>query len=101
MADLRTVTHSQFEACRDATFQLRTSEGAVVDLKLTSVDVRDQAPSEDGGRQGFSLVFEGPVEPLLPQQVYQVANAEIGELDIFLVPIGQDAESTRYEAIFS
>ena len=63
--------------------------------------MRDAAPSDDQARRGFSLVFEGPAEPLLPQQTYQIANAEIGELDIFLVPIGQDAESTRYEAIFS
>ena len=100
MTDLLSITHNHFEACRDATFQLRTGDGGVVDLKLTSVDVRDPAPP-DGGRQGFSLVFEGPAEPLLPQQTYQVANAEIGELEIFLVPIGQDAESTRYEAVFS
>lgn len=52
-------------------------------------------------REPFSLVFLGLREPVLPQRIYPLAHDELGELEIFLVPIAQDADGTRYEAIFT
>jgi hypothetical protein len=52
-------------------------------------------------RVPFSLVFLGPREPLLPQRIYPLGHDELGELEMFLVPIAQDAEGTRYEAVFT
>ena len=37
-------------------------------------------------REAFSLRFQGPVNPLLPQATYRLANARLGEVDIFIVP---------------
>jgi hypothetical protein len=50
---------------------------------------------------GFSLVFTGPSEPLLPQRIYRMLHDGLGEFDIFLVPIGRDDSSVRYEAVFN
>ena len=52
-------------------------------------------------RRQFSLVFRGPVEPVLPQATYRLGHTELGELELFLVPIGRDAQWTRYEAAFA
>ena len=52
-------------------------------------------------RKPFSLVFLGPREPVLPQRIYPLSHDELGELEIFLVPIAQDADGTRYEAVFN
>jgi hypothetical protein len=52
-------------------------------------------------RQQFSLVFRGPAEVPLPQGTYTVTHAELGRLELFLVPIGADADGLRYEAAFS
>jgi hypothetical protein len=49
----------------------------------------------------FNLVFRGPLSPLLPQRTYRLANELLGELDLFLVPLGPDAEGQRYEAVFN
>ena len=51
----------------------------------------------DGG--GFRLEFEGPRDPILPQSIMQVTKQ--GEpMEIFMVPVGRDANGVRYEAIF-
>ena len=52
-------------------------------------------------RRQFSLLFRGPVDPFLSQGTYRLDHAELGALDIFLVPIGPDAEGMRYEAVFA
>jgi hypothetical protein len=51
----------------------------------------------DGG--GFRLEFLGPSDPVLAQSIMTVAGPN-GTHDIFLVPIAQNSDGTRYEAIF-
>ena len=48
---------------------------------------------------GFRLEFLGPREPLLGQSIMSVERPERTD-DIFLVPVSQDGEGTRYEAVF-
>jgi hypothetical protein len=52
-------------------------------------------------RASFSLTFRGPVQPIFPQQIFHLDHAVLGGLDIFLVPIGADAEGVTYEAVFA
>jgi hypothetical protein len=54
-----------------------------------------------GGRDPFRLSLRGPAEPVLPQAIYRLEHADLGALDIFIVPIGHDADGTTYEAIFT
>lgn len=53
------------------------------------------------GREPFSLTFSGPLEPFLPQATYSFEHELLGALDIFIVPVGRDAESVQYEAVFN
>ncbi|HEX8526958.1 DUF6916 family protein [Allosphingosinicella sp.] len=47
----------------------------------------------------FRLEFRGPFEPILPQAIYGFRRD--GETrEIFVTPVGREAEGTRYEAIF-
>jgi len=52
-------------------------------------------------REPFSIVFRGPRTPILPQRIYRVAHPEIGDFELFLVPIGPDEQGMRYEAVFT
>ncbi len=54
-----------------------------------------------GEREPFALDFRGPREPVLAQRIYRLTHAEMDDLDIFIVPLGVDAEGARYEAIFT
>ena len=74
--------------------------GEPLELKL----IRVEGPSEraGGGERPFSLFWLGPRDPILPQRIYplQHPHAEIGTLEIFLVPVGRDASGTLYQAVF-
>jgi hypothetical protein len=52
-------------------------------------------------RDQFSLVFRGPPDMVLPQQIYRIDHDEMGSFELFLVPIGPDADGMRYEAVFA
>lgn len=49
----------------------------------------------------FSLIFHGPAEPFLQQQMYTFKHEMLGELLLFIVPIGKRDEGYNYEVIFN
>jgi len=49
----------------------------------------------------FSLLFHAPDGRLEPQQTFRARHAELGEFDLFLVPLGPDGRGMRYEAVFT
>ncbi len=54
------------------------------------------------GPNSFSLVFEGPPEPVLAQATYTFHHDELGDMQVFIVPIGPRAGDTMgYEAVFT
>jgi hypothetical protein len=102
MADLGTLTHEQLAACLNQGFTIEGGDGSRIEVALIDVQARG-APIGQGpaGRQPFSAVFRGPREPILPQRIYALGNATLGEIQLFLVPIGPDDEGIRYEAVFN
>ncbi len=53
-------------------------------------------------QEPFRLTFRGgPVDAFLPQQVCRMKHASLGDLEIFLVPIGPDDHGMCYEAVFN
>jgi hypothetical protein len=101
VADLKTVTHAEFEECLDQAFRLHVDEARCIDLKLTRVDPRGPVEPESGLRRPFSLIFEAHADAPLPQRTYQVEHAVMGRLDLFLVPIGREGGCVLYEAVFN
>jgi len=95
---LEDLTLAMFEPLVDDTFTLDAGAGEPLHLVLTAATPAGEQP---GGRAPFGLIFMGPPQPLLPQAIYRLEHAELGTLEIFIVPLGQDAEATRYEAIFA
>ena len=93
------------------TFAPAVGEAFVLDdadagrLQLELLEARLQHPDapaagEDGARAPFSLLFLGPAEPVLPQRIYRLAHDTVGEIEIFIVPVGRDENGTTYEAVF-
>lgn len=105
MTRLEWLTHDHFAGHVGEGFDVTVGvEGPSVPMELIEATLGSQpgGPGQDGQeRMQFSLVFRGPAAQVLPQATYQVSHAELGELDLFLVPIGPDAEGMRYEAAFA
>ena len=57
----------------------------------------------EGSSRGCSSRWSsaGPLEPVLPQAIYDLEHDALGHLDLFLVPIGPSQGGMRYQASFA
>jgi hypothetical protein len=80
-------------------FQVDAGDAGTLDLVLGSAKASPQGGEAE--REPFRLLFRGPAEPVLPQATYALEHPELGMTEIFIVPIGSDADGIAYEAIFA
>ena len=99
-----TLTQADFAACLGDTFRVQLDSNDVLDVELIEATVKPVGgePASGGAkREPFSLVFRGPKDRHLPQKIYQLDHDRLGQLHIFLVPIGPDESGMCFEAIFT
>lgn len=70
-------------------------------VSLTELGSAEDAEKLPARRRGFSIVWKGPLDPILPQHVYRIDHPQMGVLEIFVVPIGPHSGEMQYEAIFN
>ena len=85
MRDLDKMTADDFSELSDRRFSITSAEPEV---PLELVEVKKLGAGERNGG-AFSLLWQGPKEPYLAQQTFQVSHSEIGEHAIFLVPVAE------------
>ena len=91
------LTHDLFEPHIDSSFLARL--GTVrFELVLKTVDLLNQGHD---AQQPFSLLFEGSASTRFDQQLVTLSHGELGEMTIFLIPIGEHDGKITYEAIFN
>ena len=95
------LTPAVFEPHVGTDFSIDVSDGVVTSATLDSV--QRHPPRSHGDRtEPFSLVFLGASGTPLPQTIYTMTHPALGNLAIFLVPIGPDDNGRqRYEAVFN
>jgi len=101
---LNEVTADVFAEHLGSVFHIHQSRGVVIDAKLiesTPLRLADGTSSGLSKREPCSIIFRGPFEPVLSQQIYEINHDVLGRMDLFLVALGPDAEGMRYEAIFN
>ena len=99
MLDLDKVRCEQFAACLNQDFQIVFPDGTLA-VKLSEARPLP-ATHRLADREPFSLVFRGPAQLRLPQGIYRMSNAQLGEMEIFLVQIAADQTSSAFEAVFN
>ena len=75
-----------------------TDVGEEMELRLIEVAALGEAKRAGGA---FSLLFCGPENPVLEQGTYAMSNEGLGQLEIFLVPVGPGEDGLLYEAVFA
>ena len=98
--DVGDLTVELLEASLNEAFTL-VSEPEPVELILTEVNRLSTTPDGRGSSSAFSAVFSGPSEPLYEQSIRTLHSVTLGDLDIFLVPVGRDNTAATYEAVFT
>jgi len=97
---LQELQASSFEEHLGTKFRISLGEGGVLELELVQVALYERHPGPR--QQPFSLLFRAPAgRGNLPQAIYRLEHDLMGPLEIFLVPIGPDAQGMRYEAVFN
>jgi hypothetical protein len=95
------LTEKEFSQHLNTKFQVQIDDQQKVDLELTQVKAYFPRESEQAGMERFSVFFTGPPNNYLPQRAYRFKHDQMGEFDIFLVPISRDANGVHYEAVFN
>ena len=93
-----------FEGRVGETFELTTAAGETTEVVLSAcTEAPHSVPAEwedTVGRTPFSLLFHDPdASRYAPQQNFTVRHSELGEFELFLVPLGPDDRGMRYEAV--
>lgn len=96
---LQDLTPASFEAHVGTPFHIHY--GADSPLEVVLYEVRPHESHPGPRAQPFSVYFRATGRGALPQQIYKVEHEKMGTLEIFLVPIGPDAQGMRYEAVFN
>jgi hypothetical protein len=95
------LTRDDFAGAVGAAFKIQDRPEGAIDLALVEARNLSVATTAPGRRPPFSLLFRGPRSPVLPQSIYPLVHPSFGRLEIFLVPVGEDADGVTYEAIFN
>lgn len=106
---LESLERNSFSPHVGEPFQLEIEAGQEVELVLREVKSLGspprpgEEPKTKGrlSREPFSLLFHGPKDPSFPQRTYRIRHPVMGEIHVFLVPVGPDEDGLCYEAIFN
>lgn len=93
-------SRADFAAHTGEPFLIRFDSGETLPLTLAAVRDLGEHVMNDVTIESFALDFHGPLQPVLPQQTYPLQHATLGELLIFIVPIGPGEGVMQYEAVF-
>jgi hypothetical protein len=96
--DLEDLTAAHFVPLLHERFRIDAQDHAPFDVELVDVS---ESGTPGSARAQFSLTFRGGASPPVPQRIYCLEHEQMGRLDLFLVPIGPDADGQRYEAVFT
>src|SRR5262245_51924381 len=97
---LESFTLATFAGRLGETFRVQGVAEAPLALELIEATDLSSGSQPPGRRAPFSIVFRGPPAPCLPQQIHHLEHDAIGAFDLFVVPIGPDAQGMQYEAVF-
>jgi uncharacterized protein DUF6916 len=91
------LTHEEFSKHLNSTFRVQLDENTSVDVELVGVSELKLYPRQEE----FSIEFRGPLNAVLSQGAGNFKHDQMGDFELFIVPIRQDAQGFYYEAIFN
>lgn len=91
------LTHEVFARNINTKFQAQLDESNYVELELAQVSDVTVFPKQEQ----FAIVFVGPVESFLNQGSRTFKHEQMGQFELFIVPIARDEKGFHYEAVFN
>jgi hypothetical protein len=91
------LQQSEFVSHLHSSFRVSVDETSAIDAELIEVSELKLSSRQER----FAIVFRGPNETVLGQGMRRFSHDQMGEFDLFLVPISRDEHGTNYEAVFN
>lgn len=91
------LTREDFSKYANTKFRVQTGEDSNVEVELIVVSELKLYPQQEE----FTLEFCGPLNMFLEQGVHNFTHDQMGQFELFIVPIRQDAQGFYYEAVFN
>ena len=91
------LTHETFSQNANTKFQVQVDENTAVEVELVDVTELKVHPQQEE----FTLTFRGPLNAFLDQGVRPFTHDQMGQFELFIVPVKQDADGFYYEAVFN
>jgi hypothetical protein len=91
------LTQEAFAQNVNTNFRVSTDDSRQLDLELTEVSELKLVKTQEE----FAIVFRGPLDHFIGQGTRAFAHEKMGQFELFIVPIRQDAEGYYYEAVFN
>jgi hypothetical protein len=100
MPTLDKLTSTDFSAHLNQPFTLELETLPPILLQLRAVQKLDSEGEISALYRSvrFAVVFNGPLRPILPQQVYSIQHPTMGHLNLLFTPIGPSGVSMQYKA---
>jgi hypothetical protein len=89
--------HKDFAGCLHDKFHVMGEHAGRFSLELFQVSEEKSTQKQEV----FSILFRGPADKFMPQRIHKLKHHRLGEMDIFLVPVGHDKEGFYYQAVFN
>jgi hypothetical protein len=97
----RSLVYEDFADKVGDTFAISEDGLPAIPLTLKEAVPLNPAFGLPSARAPFSLVFTAADPRVLPQRLYRLAHKVMGELTIFLVPVGKVTDGLAYQATFN
>ena len=94
---------SDFSKVVGSSFQVDIESDSSCQLELIeAVKIGDRTDDHSSSQPtSFSLLFKGPQDIFLSQQIWILHHPQLGDLGLFLVPVSHKDDGFCYEAIFN
>ncbi len=97
MIVLEQLSRDNFAAQLNSNFRVLGAEGEACEIAL--IELREGRAADR--QEQFALTFRGPRERFLGQGTLPMEHPALGRFDLFLAPVGQEADGFLYEAVFN
>jgi hypothetical protein len=91
------LTHEAFNQQAGTKFQVQVDDNNNVEVELVDVSELKVYPRQEE----FTIQFLGPAGTFLGQGVRSFLHDQMGQFEIFIVPVRQDEQGFYYDAIFN
>ena len=98
---IRPLVFEDFADKVGAAFAISEDGFPAIPLTLKQAEPLNPAIGPPGVRPPFSLIFLAKDPRVLPQRLYRMQHDALGEVSIFLVPVGKDTAGVNYQALFN